>query len=410
MRSLWLSVLCLGCTLCACGSDSGGGNNNNNDSEDCEALHCDAINGGRSKACFIIDGKARCEHSCFGYKETGNDPVCWRNTSYADPKWETIVDTCAKDDNGHLYVKNSEFGSCSGGCDKGVCTEEEEPSCDDLHCDRIAGGREHGCFILNGEAQCKPNCLGSKEGKNDPVCWYHGSINPPTWKSVADICAKDDNGQLYSTDSNESVCSGDCSSSSGVCDKDVSDPCEELHCEQIVGGKVHECFIVDGEASCKITCPGDKEGENKPVCYRNGSLPVSIMVSILPTCAKDDNGKLYQEDSIERECPIGCTDGVCDQVKTCNDDNECLVDGGREQKCFNLRNGQKGCAPVCLADDIPFVFACYRNASIPDATYQSVIDYCYQDDVNNSYYSVDSEVYMECGNKGCNEETGNCIE
>ena len=296
----------------------------------------------------------------------------------------------------------------------------ELDECKDLHCDQIVGGRAHDCFIVSGKASCKPSCLGKKEGNNDPVCWFHSSIDPQTWKSVVDTCAKDDNGELYSTNSNETPCTGDCSESTGICELVVvdDDPCDEEArriCDGYAGGPAHACFAINGEAQCKVPCHGDKEGRNEPYCYRNGSLPVSIVDSIQDVCAKDDKGVLYVDTQVVNNCPVGCDNGNCKPVVNCENDEECLVDGGNDRICATLRNSvEKACADACLRQESaePFVMACQLNSSIPDAKPKSIFDYCVldggtPDGAPARYYSVGREVYQEC-NEGCNEETGRC--
>ena len=401
------SILCLSCMFCACDNDSG----KDSDDAGCQELRCDEMVGAREQACFIVDGKAACKPKCFGDKEETNDRVCWKNPSIQNAKWNSIEDICKKDDNGALYSSDSHSTECDAECDKGECVKgTETPNCEELKCDSMVGGREHGCFIINGKASCEPKCFGEKENTNDRVCWKNPSIPDAKWNSIEDICKKDDSGKLYSTNSNDEQCDDSCEK--GVCVKEENPTCADLNCESMVGGREHGCFTIDGKASCELTCFGDKEDVNEPVCWRNGSLPVSIMKSITDTCAKDDDGKLYAASSKTDECPVGCTKGVCDTVRTCSSDADCIVDGGREQRCFNVGNGtEKGCAPVCLGNEEPFAFACWRNGSIPNAEYQSILDYCRRDMVSEEavYYSVASEI-TECGAKGCNQDTGLCNE
>lgn len=309
-----ISAFCVaGCLFCGCGGDSGS-DDINGDSEECKALHCEAIVGGREQACYTINGEVSCKPSCLGEAEGKNDGACWRNLSVADSKWESVIDTCNKDDNGHLYSVDSQSTPCPISCQKGVC-QEDYPGCENLHCEND-GGESQGCFKINGQLTCKEPCSGDKVGANKASCG-------------------------------------------------------------------HSSLSVDDE----------------PYAY-----------SITEKCEEDDTGKLYVANRSENICTIGCTDGHCDELKKCNTDNECKPVGGREQKCFLIEELDiHFCAPVCLEETRDhYVFACYKDDSVPNATWQVVMDICVRDGEGNGYYSVDSSVYKECGDKGCNN--GKCNE
>lgn len=312
---------------------------------------------------------------------------------------------------GHLIsafcVAGCLFCGCGGDSDSDGLTEASE-ECKALRCDLVVGAREQACYMINGEATCKNICAGGAEGKNEAACWRNTSVENSKWESVIDTCEKDDNGHLYAVDSQSTPCSTGCVK--GKCAEDYPG-CEELHCENDSDGP-KGCFRFNGQLTCKEPCSGDKVGANKASCGHS-SLSVDdepYAYSITEMCAQDDTGKLYVDHRTRSICNIGCTNGHCDDVKKCNTDNECKPVGGREQKCFMIEDlDLHFCAPVCLEETRDhYVFACYKDASVSNATWQVVMDICVRDGEGNGYYSVDSSVYKECGDKGCNN--GKCDE
>ena len=257
--------------------------------------------------------------ACHGNAEGVNKAVCFVNSSLPpdSQEYSSVVDTCAKDDKGQLYVASSSGDSCGkNGCDDatGLC-KKAKASCD-LDC-RVMDKREEACFVINGTPTCKETCLADKEGKNDPVCYMEGGFMPSYEPdSAVDECKKDDNGDLYSIGTEiVDECNYGCDEATGLC-KEQDAECAELKCEQTVGdGKAHICVKIDGKAECRTNCLGTYEGENKAVCFENTSLAPEnrTQYSVVDTCARDDDGKLYSKSANESMCRSGCDEstGLC---------------------------------------------------------------------------------------------------
>ena len=311
---------------------------------------------------------------------------------------------------------------CPNNCTNGVCNTTEE-TCETLSCNQ-AGGMEHACFTINGKAKCEIKCLTDKEGEH-ALCWQNPSLDQSIMHAITEACVKDDKGALYATIKKDDTCTSGCTQ--GVCDtttecpeecpdnctngvcNDAPETCETLNCNQ-TGGMEHACFTINGEAKCEIKCQSDTAGEHA-LCWRNPSLDQSIMRAITEACVEDDNGALYATIKKDEECPIGCTQGVCDKVDICENDDSCLMNNyqdGRDYRCFTLSDGSKGCAPKCIAPEggAPYAYACLTDAGTNKQS--SIIDYCREDFSTGSQgiYSVLIES-KECEH-GCNEETGQC--
>ena len=284
----------------------------------CE-MDCSSIVGGRVHDCFVISGKASCEPTCFGDKEGANAPYCYINSSLGpSATWQSTIDTCAKDDNGKIYSVNTQYNECKGSCEDGACKDEPvpqpQPECE-MDCGAYAGGRTHDCYVVNGEASCRPKCFGDKKGENAPTCWINSSLGPnASWKQVVDTCEADDNGKVYSVDTVYNDCGGGTCENGECKDAPGPQPACEMDCSSIVGGRVHECFVISGKASCEPICFGDKAGENAPYCYINNSLgPSATWQSTVDSCAKDDNGKIYSVNTEYTECKNNkCSNGKCE--------------------------------------------------------------------------------------------------
>ena len=176
---------------------------------------------------------------------------------------------------------------CGGllGCDD----DSDEVSSCDKDCSQIVGGRVHSCFLISGKEECKPACMGDKEGQNAPACWTHSSIPEPNQKSVVDFCVKDDKGNLYADldQSSDTLCSAGCDSATGVCKLQVVGDCDK-DCSGIVGGREHICVKISDQKDCKPKCLGNKEGLNDPVCWKNPSVPNATESTVKDFCIKDD--------------------------------------------------------------------------------------------------------------------------
>ena len=290
--------------------------------------------------------------------------------------------------------------------------------CEELKCDHVVGdGRSHICATINGQAKCVNSCLKDKEGPNDAICFSNGSLPPnsrPVYSAV-DNCAKDDNGVLYSISTVQSECTNGCDAATGICKKSGENPdaeCEALNCDKIVGGKVHICAKISGQASCKEACLGTAEGTNPAVCYANGSLPPDSrpVYSSVDTCAKDDNGNLYSVNVVEQECQKGCDE----DTGLCNKDNQdekcslsCINDGGEAQVCVKL-SGVESCKDICRGDEEGTNTAvCYENESLPpNARDQfSVVTVCAKDELGTLYATNKQQTKCDYG---CNNTSGEC--
>ena len=332
---------------------------------------------------------------------------------------------------------------CPNNCTNGVCNTTEE-TCETLNCYE-AGGMVHDCFTINGKAKCEIKCLTDKEGEH-ALCWQNPSLDQSIMHAITEACVKDDKGALYTTIKKDDTCTSGCTQ--GVCDtttecpvecpdnctngvcntttecpeecpdnctngvcNDAPETCETLNCNQ-TGGMAYDCFTINGKAKCEIKCQSDTAGEHA-LCWRNPSLDQSIMRAITEACVADDNDALYATIKNDEECPIGCTQGVCDKVDACENDDTCSQNNyqdGRDYRCFTLVDGSKGCAPKCIAPEggAPYAYACLTDAGTNKQS--SFIDYCREDFSTGSQgiYSVLIES-KECEH-GCNEETGQCNE
>ena len=192
---------------------------------------------------------------------------------------------------------------------------DNDSACKELKCDQIVGdGYSHVCAVISGKAECKNACLGKANGKNAAVCFSNHSLPPesrPVFSSV-DTCAKDDNGVLYSVSVVDTKCDNGCNEETGLCNK--SQVSCDLNCV-VMDKREEACFVIDGTPTCKETCLADKEGENGPLCYmESGFAPSYEPDSVIDTCKKDDNGKLYSTGTrIIDECNNGCNEetGLC---------------------------------------------------------------------------------------------------
>ena len=85
---------------------------------------CETIGGGRGQKCMLVSGKPVCQTPCHGTKEGENEPFCYQNASTGpDSPFYSVKDTCAKDDNGKLYVLTSAQKKCDFECSEetGLC-------------------------------------------------------------------------------------------------------------------------------------------------------------------------------------------------------------------------------------------------------------------------------------------------
>ena len=189
--------------------------------------------------------------------------------------------------------------------------------------------------------------------------------------------------------------------------------CEALKCDQIVGGKVHICAMISGQASCKEACLGTDEGTNQAVCYSNESLPPESrpVYSAVDNCAKDDNGKLYSVSIQQDECTNGCNaeTGNCntDPEHTCEELNCGAIAGdGITHICATI-DSKVMCKNGCLGTiegENPAI--CFSNGSLPPDSrkFYTFVDTCAKDD-NGQLYSVSAQM-TECLN-GC-YDNGEC--
>ncbi len=315
-RVLLATLLLCSYAFLGCSDDNSSSKDKNDDSVLCESLHCDHEVGGYPKTCVVLNGKASCQQTCAGNKSGLNAAICWTNPSI-DPlvaQPDSIVDTCALDDNGKLYSKSRQTQICSNGCDDatGTCMAQPVAQCPN-DC-KDSGGRDHVCTLIQGKSDCKPVCHGDIVGETAPFC---STMPGATLQSISviDTCAADDLGTIYLADTQTTTCSAGCDNSVGICIIQEADPCEALHCDAYDGGRQHVCAIVNGQASCKPKCMGTQAGENSPVCYENPSLPPEDRetLSIVDICALDDMGTLYSSDQQETVCENGCfiDDGLC---------------------------------------------------------------------------------------------------
>ena len=305
-----LSILC--CMLMACDSD-------NSPKDECE-IDADCLDPSLDtrRGCYLISGVRVCRNSCLATKEGDNAPVCYLPLSAASEPEPTVsvIDKCAKDEEDRLYSAHSEREFCRNYCNKksGLCkTADEIDECaNNAQCAEPDAGTNKGCFRISGVRKCKEICLGSKEGKNDPVCYLPSTINPPPEPnvSVTDTCAKDDVGRLYVVDTVHELCPNYCDEATGLCKTSV--PATECKKDcTLDGGDPQVCVILSGKEECKTACFGKSEGKNEPVCYTNTTVANPVAESIIDECAKDEQGTLYSVKYESTTCPNGCEDGVC---------------------------------------------------------------------------------------------------
>ncbi len=282
------------------------------------------------------------------------------------------------------------LGGALWGCDGDTVQIEVVGSCT-LKCDD-SGGRAEQCYIVAGEETCMPECLGDKSGENAPQCLKKDATN---WASVVDTCKADDNGDLYSVRSDSTNCANGCDADSGLCNSQPGPGSCDKDCSAKAGGRDQVCVSINGNESCEPACLGTIVGSNEAVCHENTSKTPVVTQSIVDTCANDDLGTLYATSSEVTDCPVGCTNGVCNMDASCMS-----VGGGRAQNAFTI-GGAQVCKNICLGQEVGENFKCWRNASLgPDAQVFAVKDTCTLDD-NGNLYSEDS-VSEPCDN-GCTD-------
>ncbi|MBQ9818006.1 MAG: hypothetical protein IJM59_11170 [Proteobacteria bacterium] len=369
------------------------------------------------QGCFTVNGKTDCQKVCRSKAEGKNAPMCYWIGGY-DPYPEPMhlgVETCAKDDNGRLYLAKLDLEDCLDGCDE--TTNECKPSvdpdetCKALNCEaEVGSGRTSVCVSISGKKTCKYHCLNKNVGDNEPVCFVNGSLDPDvaTQYSAFDTCALDDNGILYSVSTDMIECVSGCSEVDGWCKAEGPILCTK-NCS-MDGGDPMVCTIISGKEKCSTACFGKKVGENVPVCYQNASLgPNSPYYSVVDTCAKDDMGTLYSENAEMTKCTYGCdkSTGVCLLNNPQNCPNDCKMDGGYPMVCTTI-SGKKQCKTACFGNaegvNAP---VCFQNASVgPNGPVYSVIASCAKDD-NGTLYSISAN-WDKCYDNKCNEDNGEC--
>ncbi|MBO4350163.1 MAG: hypothetical protein J6A01_04340 [Proteobacteria bacterium] len=370
---------------------------------------------GRSEACFIISGVPTCKQTCLAIIAGKNNPVCYlaETIAPADEPDYSVVDTCAKDDNGSLYSVDTEYNYCEDrGCDKatGLCKEA-------LNCcqDAPDGDRANICVSISGEMSCKFKCLAKSDGKSEPFC--HSFAGAPKM-SIVEECAKDDLGQLYSVETTENSCENGCNEDTGLCngkDEPEESCTKDVECAWPDYDFSRGCFTIQGKSVCKNACLSD--GTQKPMCYLLGGMVPDYkpMHSAVEFCAQDDNGKLYMTDIAIDDCEHGCDEatGLCkkgeDPATACNEEDEkqCNPPGGDPQVCTVI-SGKKGCKDICHGNAVGKNAAvCYVNGSLDPsvAPQYSIVSTCKKDD-NGTLYSAQN-TKNECPN-GCDEATGLC--
>ena len=179
--------------------------------------------GGSPKVCVRIEGVDSCKDTCKGPEGATlvagpNEPFCFRYASSGPTAhYLSMATTCAEDDLGTLYAVDTQSQSCDttehGVCLRGACMSMAE-ACTQLRCEGMIGGRAKSCVSIFGQAQCKDQCIGTKEGENDASCINNASTG--NVMSIVDTCAKDDMDTLYSVSSVTNRCAASCKN--GVCD------------------------------------------------------------------------------------------------------------------------------------------------------------------------------------------------
>ena len=185
-KVLLIAVLLLICgTLWACDSDDA--HSVNPPEDKCENDgQCAEPDAGTRKACFRISGVKICKDECLGKNEGKNEPVCYLPSTFAPPPKPnySVIDTCAKDDDGRLYVVDSISDHCPNYCDEatGLCNGGDTPvtTCsdqDNTNCNP-PGSDPKVCTIISGQKGCSESCYGNAEGENAPVCYSNSSLDP----------------------------------------------------------------------------------------------------------------------------------------------------------------------------------------------------------------------------------------
>ena len=84
---------------------------------------CAVTAGGRVTVCVLADNDPTCMPVCLGTAEGRNTPVCYQDTSGAQPATYSTIDTCAKDTYGTLYSTGETRNACPGSCvpETGLC-------------------------------------------------------------------------------------------------------------------------------------------------------------------------------------------------------------------------------------------------------------------------------------------------
>ncbi len=181
---------------------------------------CSTIAGAGEQICVSVGGKSECKPICHGDKVGDNAPVCGVMSVANEISY---VSVCAKDDFGTLYTTNFKKTECEANevCDNdtGLCkssNSNDKGKCDP-DCSTIVGAGAQICVTVGGKSECKRKCHGDREGVNAPVCNLT-SINAQA--SYVMTCAKDDDGQLYATNVEQTICNDgvQCNDETGRCE------------------------------------------------------------------------------------------------------------------------------------------------------------------------------------------------